>query len=55
MKREKFVRMKLNFKELFILEHALRTHINRECATDKDIVEENQLLDRVNNNIRCIK
>lgn len=47
--------MNLTYKELFMLEHALKSYIDRKCATDKDRVDENALLDRVNNNIRCIK
>ena len=51
----KSVSMKLSFKELFILEHALREYVKRDCITDKDAFDENRLLDRINNNIKCIK
>lgn len=47
--------MKLSYKELMILDHAIRLYLNRCKATDKDLKEENELLDRVNNNIKCIK
>lgn len=51
----KFVKMKLNFKELMILDHALNSYLNREYSTQIEINEENKLLDRINNNIKCIK
>lgn len=47
--------MKLSYKELMILDHAIRLYLNRCKASEQDLEDENKLLDRVNNNIKCIK
>lgn len=47
------VSLELGLNELFILDHGIRTHLERSCLTDKDSVEENALLDKVNDGIRA--
>lgn len=47
--------MELSKKELFILDHALRYYTAREGAPEKDVEEENALLDRVNDSIKELK
>lgn len=49
------VTVELDKKELFILDHALRYYTAREGAPEKDVEEENTLLDKVNDNIRALK
>lgn len=51
----KLVSLELSLKDLFILDHALNAYVDRECATDKDRFEENQLLDRINDGIKASK
>lgn len=38
-----------------ILDHSLNSYLNRQGACENDIREENAMLDRINNNIRCLK
>ena len=47
------VSLELGLSELFILDHGIRAHLERGCLTDKDSVEENALLDKVNDGIRA--
>lgn len=49
------VTVELSKKELFILDHALRYYTAREGAPEKDIEEENTLLDKVNDCIKELK
>ena len=47
------INLELGLSELFILEHGVRERLERNCLTDKDKVEENALLDKVNDGIRA--
>ena len=46
------VTMELSRKELFILDHALRYRIKRVNALERELQEENELLDKVNSGIK---
>ena len=47
------VNLEVGLRELYILDHGIRAHLERNCLTDKDSVEENALLDKVNDGIRA--
>lgn len=51
----KTVRVELGYKQLMILDHALNYYINRPHATQRDVNDENDLLDRINDNIKILK
>lgn len=46
------VTMELSRKELFILDHALRYRIKRVNVLDRELQEENDLLNKVNSGIK---
>ena len=51
----KTLRVELGYKQLMILDHALNYYINRPHATQSDVNDENELLNRVNDNIKILK
>lgn len=51
----KNAKMSLSYKELMILDHAIRCYQKRDNKMKNDEEAEERLLDRVNRNIKCIK
>ena len=51
----KNVDIALSYKELFILDHALNHYMNRPLASQADINDESELLDRLNDGLRKLK
>lgn len=47
--------MNLSKTDLFIIDHALRSYMNRESANNGDLSKEENLLDRVNDKIYSIR
>lgn len=47
--------MKFSIRELFTLDHALRNHLARNEATQQEINQEMDLLDKINDGIREIR
>lgn len=45
----------MKYKELQIIKHALQSYRNRSGATDKDIQEENRLLNKITNQVNDMK
>ena len=55
MKPYKVVNLQLSIRDLFIIDHALRSHILRPDATAEENKQENELLDLINDGIRRIR
>lgn len=51
----KHVNIALSYKELFILDHALNHYMSRTLATQSDINDESELLNRLNDGIKALK
>ena len=49
------VDLKVSIRDLYIMDHALRSHLKRKNITEIEKKQENEIRDRVNDGIKAIR